>query len=70
MLRKKLNATQVADVLAPLLEGQRQDPPLLENYALMTEVVSRGDAPPTAVQLAAMHEGALKFPHVSGLVAP
>jgi hypothetical protein len=64
----KLKVTQVAEVLEPLFAGQRQEPPLLENYALMAEVVNRSDSPPTAAQLKALHEGALKFPGTSELV--
>lgn len=65
----KLSPSQVDAVLTPLFAGQHQQPPLLQNWALFSEVVGRSDAPPTAAQLAALHEGALKFPHASDLVA-
>jgi hypothetical protein len=64
----RMSATQVAQVMEPLFAGQRLQPPLLENYALFTEVLNRSESPPTAAQLVALHEGARKFPDVTELV--
>jgi hypothetical protein len=65
---KKLSAGQAADIMVPLLALRRQEPPLAQTYALMTNVLSRSVTPPTAEQLAMLHEGAKKFPQISELM--
>lgn len=64
----KLSASQAADVMAPLLAARRQAPPLAQTYALISLVLARSEATPTAEQLAFLHEGARNFPQVSELV--
>lgn len=64
----KLTARQTAEILAPLLAVRRQPPPLAPAYVLITTVLARSEAPPTAEQLAWLHEGARNFPHLSELV--
>ncbi|MEO5961127.1 MAG: hypothetical protein ABIZ49_02620 [Opitutaceae bacterium] len=64
----KFSAQQTADAIAPLLAAHRQEPPLPQNYALITRVLARSDTPPTSEQLIALHEGARNFPQVSELV--
>ena len=62
----KLTASQRAEIMAPLLAARRQQPPLPQTSALITNVLARSDAPPTAEQLALLHEGARNFPHLTG----
>jgi hypothetical protein len=67
-LEAKLPAWQTAEVMAPLLAARRQQPPLAQTYALITTVLARSEAPPTAEQLALLYEGARNFPQISELV--
>jgi hypothetical protein len=64
----KFSAQQAAEIIAPLLAARRQEPPLLQAYALLTQVLVRCEIPPTAEQLILLHEGARNFRQVSELM--
>lgn len=64
----KLTPRQTAEIMAPLLAIRHQQPPLAQAYALVTTVLARSEAPPTAEELAVLHEGARNFPQISELV--
>lgn len=65
---KKFTAAQTTEIMAPLLAVRRQEPPLPQVYALLINTLAHSEAPPTAEQLAVLHQGALKFPKITDLV--
>ncbi|MEO6567372.1 MAG: hypothetical protein ABIO94_01310 [Opitutaceae bacterium] len=66
--QRKLTQLETADILAPLLMARRQEPPLTQTYTLIVNVLSRSDAPPTAEQLAVLHDNARSFPWITELM--
>ena len=64
----KLTVAQSEEVLAPLLAGRRFDPPLLESYLLMSDVLRLRAEPPTPAQLTFLNQGTLLFAHLPSLV--
>lgn len=63
-----LTPEQATSILTPLLAARRFSPPFAEIYVLMSEVLRRQSAPPSAEMLAAVNEGARLFPRVSLLM--
>lgn len=65
---RKLTMNEVQAVLAPLLQGLRDAPPLAEAYTLMANVWLQSASRPTAAELQVLEEGARLFPGAAGLV--
>ncbi|MEO7415286.1 MAG: hypothetical protein ABIZ81_18230, partial [Opitutaceae bacterium] len=65
---KRLTERQTTEVMAPLLAARRQQPPLPQIYALMANTLARSEAPPTAEQLATLHDSARSFPWITELM--
>lgn len=59
---RKLSAAQAAAILQPLASLRRQQPPLLEAYALTAEVWARADVVLTRSELEVLDEGVEFFP--------
>lgn len=64
----RLDAGQVAGVLAPLFTARSQLPPLPEVYELIADVWSHSAVPPTPGHLAVLSEGVSLFPRRPSLV--
>jgi hypothetical protein len=60
--KEKLDAAQVADVLALLFAAREQAPPLLEVYRLLATVWDRSAVAPTRANLTVLEEGVRFFP--------
>ena len=58
----KLTPAEASSILAPLLAGSRQAPPLAAAYELMAHVSFRSTEPPTAEVRSALAEGERLFP--------
>jgi hypothetical protein len=65
----RLDVTQTADVLRPLFEARRQEPPLAQVYTLIAETWERSAAVPTRRHLAVLDEGVRFFPRETELIA-
>jgi hypothetical protein len=59
----RLDATQAAFVMEPLMAARRQQPPMRGVYSLIGDILLRGAAKPGGEQLKLMLEGVRFFPH-------